>query len=178
MVGALFDTTSHDWIETARAAALPMIHNVLAPLGLFGIATVDERQYVATFDLDEETLETLFIEDLNFERNPLAAYKSHAEDSRESTMSLRLTHAASESRFDRLYVEPRRQLHLTFLPAQRGSGGEIDIYAHNEYSWLTDPLKHLRSKEVRHNDAVKKTLALLRHETFCVEDEDYTVYER
>lgn len=162
----------HDWIETARAYLYPKIHKYLDPFGLYATGGVGENQYVATFHVPEDKVEKSFLHKGNWERNPIAAYKTHS-DGRESTLSLRLTHKGDTTR--REYVEPGMQLHLTFFKARSDRKGAIDCYAHYEDDWSTAPIAHLRGKRFSAKEGVKRTTGYLRHAAYFAEGDEYTI---
>lgn len=170
-------THQHDYIERFRRYWYPKLHGLLrrveVGVPLFSKATTDEDRYAATFHIDEDTLEETFLHDLGFERNPIAAYKTH-EDGRQSTLSIRLTNGVSENRGGQ-YVEPGMQLHATFFPSEYDDG-TIDMYAHYEKDWARHPIQHLRGVGTNSLQGVKRVLALIHNSTYLSENEDYTIY--
>lgn len=162
----------HDWIEAFRASVYPAIHPYITRFGLYSTSHVGPDQYVATFTVSEEVIEELLLHRGNFERNPVAAYKTHT-DGRKSTLSLRLTHEGDTSK--REYVEPGMQLHLTFFPSKEGRKGTVDCYAHYEDDWAVSPWAHLRSKNFSSKEGVKRAHAYLRNATYLSQGNDYTI---
>lgn len=163
-----------DFLESLRAKLYPKLHNGLSAVGLYSTGSVSEDQYVATLNFGEEAAEKELLHNGCFQRNVLAAYKSHS-DGRDSTLSLRLTADGSKRCYNREYVEEGMQLHLTLLPAHPDRSGNLDIYAHYEDDWASSPISHLRSKNFSAIAGVKKATALLRNSTYFKEGEDYTV---
>lgn len=167
-----------DFLEKFRASLYPKLHSSLRSLGLYSVGKVGEDQYVCTLRVSEDEIEKELLHSGGFQRNVLAAYKEHP-DGRESTLSLRLTHSGSEKEYDREFVEPGMQLHLTLLPAvSSNSDATLDVYAHYEDDWASSPLAHLRSKNFSAVEGRKRALALFDVTTFLSRGDDYVIEKR
>lgn len=150
-----------DWQESLRRNLYPELHNVLIPIGGYGIAGVNDDEYVGKTTIDEETLEEELV-DLGLIRNPIAAYKTHT-DGRQSEGSWVLI--AENDTFD--LVEPGMQLHLTLLPRRDGKAGR-EIFAHYEDDWRDSAVAHLKAENHSKEIGVRKTTELLDEESYMV----------
>lgn len=145
-----------DWQETLRAKLYPALHTGLQAVGLYGVGTVGNDQYVGTSKIDEETLEEELVA-LGFKRNPVACYK-RLPDGRGSTGSWVLLPE------DAKRVENGMQLHVTLFPTRVGEG--VEVYAHYEDDWRKRPLSHLREKRFRPHEGASLARAILMQHSF------------
>jgi hypothetical protein len=138
-----------DYQENLRRSLYPKLHTVLKPLGGYGKAKVYEDQYVGTLHVGEETVEKE-LWDMGFERNPIAAYKYHGSDNRKSTGSWRLLPENDPTGL----VDDRKQVHVTLF-RNEALPEYIDVYAHYEYNWESEAVKHLRSVDFNPSEGVE-----------------------
>lgn len=151
--------SNDDYWESFRREVYPKLHPLLVRLGGFGSGAVYENQYVGTVAVDEETLEEELV-DAGFERNPIAAYKTHS-DGRLSEGSWRLL--ADSDPIGK--VEDDKQLHVTLF--RNGNiGNHVDVYAHYEYRWESEPGKHLSEDSFETSVALDMTKTVIDEHTF------------
>lgn len=154
-----------DWIESFRRTWYPRLHPHLTSFGdkigvtLYAKGRVHENQYVLTLPAGEETSEEV-LSDLGFERNPIAAYKTHP-DGRQSEGSWRLRHKDDQYGL----VEEGMQLHITFL-RNHDVDEYVDVYAHYEDDWMASPLNHLQEKNFSAQVGSEMAQELIENETY------------
>lgn len=148
-----------DWIERLRRYYYPKLHPLLAQFGGYAVGRVNEAQYTCTVPAGSETLEEILVS-LDFERNPIACYKSH-KDGRESIGSWALRSHDAEG----VELGKDKQLHVTLLP-NADVREYVDVYCHREYDWQDAPLKHLQSKELEESAGSEAALELIKNETY------------
>jgi hypothetical protein len=120
------------------------------------------NQFVGRVPLGEESFEKELSE-MGFERNPLASWKRLASTGEQEEGSFR------KIGFDK---HPDKQLHVVLYDGKKINNAEVDVtyvYAHLEYRWDTDPIKHYRSVEMSGPDGVRMMKKLL--------DENGIMYE-
>lgn len=164
----------HDYIERWRRYYYPKLDSFLDNFGLYSVANVGHSQYAATLFIGEEAAEIELIHSLGFERNPVAAYKTH-NDGRKSELSLRLTGEKAGEKYGGEYVDPGYQLHLTFFEHDGKPDGAVDVYAHYEHNWEVSPFKHLRGADMQREQAAEKFRDILRNHSMLVDEEDYAI---
>lgn len=149
-----------DWMESTRSYLYPKIHPLVKRFGGYSIGKVTEDQYIGYFSEDEESIEGVFV-DLGFERNPIAAFKTHS-DGRTSEGSWAITSENDPSN----RVSYGRQLHITLFEREDSSGR--DLYAHYEDDWRVNPIAHLRCANFSPSKGVSIGKKLLNERTSVV----------
>lgn len=123
----------HDWWEALRARTLPWLHRWLALVGAYAEGEVAPSSYALTAGLAPEALEVR-LHELGFVRNPLAAFERRPGGHE----------VGSWARRESLLAD--RQLHVLLF---RGpTPDETDVYAHEEASWITQPVAHYRQEAI------------------------------
>ena len=123
----------HDFWEGLRARTLPWLHRWLALVGAYAEGRVAESSYALTAELDPEALERR-LHDLGFVRNPLASFKRRPGGHEVGSWARRESILAD------------RQLHVQLFVG--ASADETDVYAHEEPSWITQPVAHYRKRGI------------------------------
>lgn len=116
------------------------------------------NQYAGTVYLDEEELEKVVFHPHGVSYNPLSYWKRIRD--RNSVGSWRLIHQSHPT-----YIEVGMQLHWT-LYRNPDNSEYIDIYAHYEKDWSSDPLGHLREINFSAKKGVELTRRFFRDDTF------------
>lgn len=146
----------HDFWETIRSVLLPKLGivahhlNTITKKNYYVEADTHKERFVGRVEMGEEEFEKV-LHDLGFERNPLAAWK-HLETDADNYEEASFRKIGFED-------EPRKQLHVVLY-----DGANVDdspdeytyVYAHFEYRWDTNPIKHYRGHEVESKRAVKR----------------------
>lgn len=152
----------HDSIETIRSVLIPKVGLLVQFIedvtgaNLYVTGETSANQYAATVHMDEDEFERV-LTDLGFERNPLASLKQRA----------RMRSDREEGSFRKVgYTNhPRKQLHVLLYDGSKlanAENGVTYVYAHWEYRWDTDPIKHYRGKEIQVEKGVEEMRSLLR----------------
>lgn len=104
-------------------------------------------QFVGRVPYSEPEFESE-LQEMGFERNPLAALKR-----------LRRTNEVEEGSFRYVEDDRDKQLHVVIYdgePMANAATGVTYVYAHWEYRWDTDPLKHYRGIDVNEAEGVQR----------------------
>jgi hypothetical protein len=157
----------HDYWESIRLWLIPKLGTVTQWLedvtgrDLYVTAETHNRQFVGRVPIGEEEFEKV-LHDMGFERNPLAALKNLPSGEVEEGSWRKVG-------YDK---HPRKQLHVIIYDGskiQNAETGHTYVYAHWEYRWDTNPMKHYRSVDMDPDEGVKRMKDLL--------DQNGIVYE-
>lgn len=153
----------HDFWEGLRGWLLPKLGVIAQFLEdvtgdrYYTESDTHKNQFVGRVALPEEAFEKV-LHDLGFDRNPLAAWKHLSTD----------TDNYEEGSFRKVgFGEyPRMQLHVILYDGAGFEEGESEhtyVYAHWEYRWDTNPIKHYRGSNGRYSaeEGVRRMSALL-----------------
>lgn len=127
---------------------MPIIDDLLSRIGLRATAPVGPDEYVGVVEMSPDALKDL-LGARGYVWNPLAAYKTEYDDGDEEIGSYRKIHG-------------RKQTHVMIFPAE----GEdyTEVYAHHEYNWATDPVKHYLARGQDPESGVRRVRSLLNIE--------------
>lgn len=150
-----------DWIESLRGWLIPKLgifSHILEEITgeEFYVESETHRdQFVGRVPMNEESFEKE-LDDMNFHRNPLAAWKARRKDPED----------LEEGSWRKVgYDEnPRMQLHVVLYdgsPINNADVGCTYVYAHWEYRWDTDPVKHYRGVDYNAGEGVRRVKKLL-----------------
>lgn len=148
----------HDFWERVRRTVIPRLGVVTQLLeDFFGdnfyvMAETHNNQFVGRVEMGEEAFEKR-LHEWGFERNPLAALKSIGDEVEEGSWR--------KVGYD---SHPRKQLHVILYDGSEindAQTGYTYVYAHWEYRWDTDPIKHYRSVEMNPGEGVRRMKNLL-----------------
>lgn len=120
------------WVPLRRHA-WPVVDCLLAPWGGYATGTTRPESYVGTVQVDTDRFERLLHYELDFIRNPIAAFKQRTSGA-----------PSGGSWVWRESLFAHRQLHVVLFPVDDGTA----VYAHWEYSWLRHPIRHYRIEEL------------------------------
>lgn len=106
----------------------------------------NSAEFVGRVEMTEHEFEEFLVEDLGFEPNPLAArkYRDTPNGKEYEEGSFRWLPDPNDNLNDRF------QLHIRVYDgdmAPNADTGYVLVYAHWEYRWDTDPIKHYRGVE-------------------------------
>lgn len=136
----MFKATQDRW-ERVRRKVIPAIGKAIRYLdrghgvGLYVTSTTDKPEFVGVVPKSEEAFEK-DLEEMGFERNPLASLKS-----------LVTTKEIEEGSFRWYDSDGDFQLHVVIYDGSKmpdAETGETHVYAHWEYRWDVRPIKHYR----------------------------------
>lgn len=145
------ETTSNgsgavDLTTRVRRRVLPTLHRIKEPLGGYALCRQPPEEYVGTIDRDLDAVRSV-LEELDFEREPIAALKVHDDG--------RLSAGSWVRRESPLATW---QLHVALF---RTDGDAVEVFAHREYSWLRHPYKHYTQEGWDHRGGVDRMRSLL-----------------
>lgn len=112
------------------------------------------NQFVGRVNMGEEEFEKV-LDDLGFERNPLASLKQ-----------LKRTGETEEASFRKVDIPgfPDMQIHVVLYDGKKMQNADSDVtyvYAHWEMRWDTHPLKHYREKNFNAPEGARRMKDLL-----------------
>lgn len=118
-----------DYLTRVRRRGWPFLHRLVRRFGGFAQCVMDPAEYVGRIERGLDRFQD-DLRAMGFTREPISALKLD-RDGRKSAGSW--VYRAS--------IAAEKQLHVTIFT---GRSGAIDVYAHWEYSWITNPVKHYR----------------------------------
>ena len=151
-----------DFYEVLRQKLIPPLGyivqgiNELTRGGFYVTSETDSTEFVGRVEMSEEEFE-IKLQEMGFERNPLAALKRLKSDPLEK----------EEGSFRKVDFEdyPRKQLHVICYDGKHinnAESGYTYVYAHWEFRWDTDPIRHYQGAGTMHDAiGVKRMKALL-----------------
>lgn len=146
----MFNPTS-DILERVRRFAIPklgvLVNYINEHTGqdLYVEGPTTPSQFVGRVEMSEEEFEEV-LEEMGFQRNPLASLKTHTRTNEIEEGSFRWL-GTQQPPWTADY-DDRFQLHVIIYDGKLvpdADVGETYVYAHWEYRWDTDPIKHYRS---------------------------------
>lgn len=151
---------TQDWWESLRLWLIPKIGRVAQRLNettdenIYTSYEIHNNEFVGRVDIPEEEFEKT-LDDIGFERNPIAALKT-----------LSSTGETEEGSWRKLYPEkhPNKQLHIMLFDGSEINNaptGCVYIYAHWELRWDTDPIKHYHGEVYSAEKGVQKMKNML-----------------
>jgi len=150
-----------DWIEKLRLWLIPKLGVIAQHLSeksdkpIYVSYDLHNREFVGRVPMNEESFEKK-LDEMGFERNPIAALKT-----------LESTGELEEGSWRKVYPEehPDWQLHVILYDGEKqhnaGDTGYTYVYAHWELRWDTKPWKHYRGVKYNPDKGVKKMKKLL-----------------
>lgn len=158
-----------DWIERVRRAIIPKLGYItqlvedVTGADLYVQSETHQNQFVGRVPLDEESFEKE-LDTMGFERNPLASLKHLRSDQTN----------AEEGSWRKVGFddEPAMQLHIVLYDSNHIDNQYEDytyVYAHWEYRWDTDPLKHYRGDNFNAGEGVRRMKKYLDEEGISYE---------
>lgn len=150
----------HDYWERIRSWFIPKLgalvqkFNESTGYNLYVEAGTTSDQFVGMVNMSEEELEKKFLHEAGYERNPLAAWKHLVGSGKREEGSFRLIKEGS-----------RKQVHIILFDAAKYAEADTSktfIYAHYEYRWDTDPIKHYKGVDYSAEKGVNRARQDLR----------------
>lgn len=143
----------NDLFEKIRATVIPPVGKIVqlineaTGLDLYATSRTHESEFVARVHLPEEEFEEVLGE-MGFVRNPLASLKQLTKVSNIEEGSFRYIGQPLAS---------NKQVHVIIYDGRAGQDSKDDktyVFAHHEYRWDTNPLKHYSGEDVRDRKGV------------------------
>lgn len=142
--------------EPVRKYVWPRIHGLLTTIGGYSVGQVSNDQYVGTIPHTEKQVEETLSHRIGFTWNPVAALKREDGEWSEGSWVFRdaddMVFWDGKAKYKHDFLTDK-QLHVTLFDGEDG----IDVYAHFEYSWITHPVKHLNTVDMKIDLAVAMT---------------------
>lgn len=169
-VDALFDPET-DFFEYLRRSVVPYIGKYVSMFNeafgtdLYVRSESTDSQFVGVVDVPESSFE-MILDQMNFERNPLASLKSRSAETEEGSFRW-LPPEDSD-------LDPAKQLHVIIYDGSvvpNANTGRTYIYAHWEYRWDWHPIKHYRGVDMDHRRGVEMMRAKLDEANVAYETE-------
>jgi len=148
-----------DWIERVRLWLIPKLGRVAQHLNhvggepLYVSYKLHNNEFVGRVDMPEEEFEKE-LDEMGFERNPIAALKTNSAGETEEGSWRRVGYDD----------HPDRQLHVILFDGDKMADaptGCVYVYAHWELRWDTDPIAHYKGKKYNGSEGVRRMKDLL-----------------